>query len=50
MGNGDEIPDVLETSKKTMFAGRPPKSPWMPFAMLFKAIEDKVPYSKMKLV
>ncbi|KAL5724883.1 hypothetical protein ACHQM5_008092 [Ranunculus cassubicifolius] len=54
VGNRRQIPDVMETSKGRnsgrMFAGRPPKSPWMPFAMLFKAIEDKVPFSKMKLV
>ncbi|GAB4857882.1 hypothetical protein Ancab_015787, partial [Ancistrocladus abbreviatus] len=27
-----------------------PKSPWMPFPMLFSAIADKVPPSDMKLV
>lgn len=54
VGNCHQTPDVAETSQgknsAIKFAGRPPKSLWLPFPMLLGAIEDKVPYKKMKLV
>ncbi|KAF5207763.1 Inactive poly [ADP-ribose] polymerase RCD1 [Thalictrum thalictroides] len=43
-----EVPEGKSTTIN--FAGRPPKSSWMPFSLLFKAIENKVPYSAMKSV
>ncbi|PIA50611.1 hypothetical protein AQUCO_01200072v1 [Aquilegia coerulea] len=50
-GKSSEAGEVPEGKSHTInFAGRPPKSAWMPFAMLFKAIENKVPYSAMKSV
>ncbi|KAF9625193.1 hypothetical protein IFM89_020113 [Coptis chinensis] len=54
VGDCHQTPLSVDTSQgknsSIKFAGKPPKSAWMPFSKLFAAIEDKVPYSSMKLV